>query len=246
MNRLRAFSLAVVAALPCTPALAGDGAGLDVIGFSRDGRYFAFAQEGTQDGSGFPYASIHVVDTDNNSEAQGSPVTHVDEDDANGDARVEATNKAKSLLDKLQIDASATPLAVNGMASPFEALTPMEVRPTLARETSELRFSHSAFLGETVLRLEQPLVSQEKCEGMQPGETVGAVLKLQRGVGHITTLLDDQTDPARLGCPSAYGLTAAFLDRNESRLVTILSYYPIGFEGPDRRFRAVGWKVDKP
>lgn len=244
MSRLLASLLAAVVMMP-NVGFAGDGAGLDVIGFSRDGRHFAFAQEGIQDGSGFPYANIHVIDTDTNREAEGSPFTQVVEDDSDAEARAEADAKAKPMLERLAI-AAAVPVAVNGMASPFEALTPMDVRPALARETAELRFWHSALLGEAVMRLEQPRVTQEKCEAMQPGETVGAVLKLQRGVGDVTVLLDDQSDPARLMCPSAYGLAAVYLDRGANRLVAVLSYYPIGFEGPDRRYRAIGWKIDKP
>jgi predicted secreted protein len=39
-------------ALAATPALAGDRALIDYIGFSPDARYFAFEEFGIQDGSG--------------------------------------------------------------------------------------------------------------------------------------------------------------------------------------------------
>ena len=42
--------------------LAGDRALIDLIGYSEDGRIFAFEEFGIQDGSGFPYSNIYVVD----------------------------------------------------------------------------------------------------------------------------------------------------------------------------------------
>jgi predicted secreted protein len=44
-------------------AMAGDAAELDFLGFSEDGGYFAYAESGVQDGSGFPYCSIRAVDS---------------------------------------------------------------------------------------------------------------------------------------------------------------------------------------
>ncbi|MCS7067237.1 MAG: DUF2259 domain-containing protein [Meiothermus sp.] len=47
-------------------ARAGDAATLEFWGFSRDGKYLAFEQYGVQDGSGFPYAELYVVDVARN------------------------------------------------------------------------------------------------------------------------------------------------------------------------------------
>ena len=41
------------------PALAGDAALADFIGFSEDGQTFAFEEYGIQDGSGFAYSTIY-------------------------------------------------------------------------------------------------------------------------------------------------------------------------------------------
>ena len=59
--RLAAAS-AGLALLLAAPAVAGDRALADFIGFSEDGRYFAFEEYGVQDGSGFPYSTIYVID----------------------------------------------------------------------------------------------------------------------------------------------------------------------------------------
>ncbi|MGE6786024.1 DUF2259 domain-containing protein, partial [Ensifer adhaerens] len=44
----------LAAAATASPALAGDYAALQPIGFSADGNVFAFEEYGVQDGSGFP------------------------------------------------------------------------------------------------------------------------------------------------------------------------------------------------
>ena len=54
---LLAASLAFAA-----PASAGDRAQFNPIGFSEDGRYFAFEEFGIQDGSGFPYSNTFIID----------------------------------------------------------------------------------------------------------------------------------------------------------------------------------------
>ena len=68
--------LALSAGLSLAPltALAGESAQFNALGFSDDGRYFAFEQFGIQDGSGFPYSDIFLIDLDTDSFAGGTPV----------------------------------------------------------------------------------------------------------------------------------------------------------------------------
>ncbi|MFD1696703.1 DUF2259 domain-containing protein [Roseibium aestuarii] len=51
-----------VALLPPAPARAGDIARVEVLGFDRQGSRFAFEQYGIEDGSGFPWSEIFVID----------------------------------------------------------------------------------------------------------------------------------------------------------------------------------------
>ena len=44
-------------------AEAGDYADRTILGFSPDGSTFAFEEFGVQDGSGFAYANIYMIDT---------------------------------------------------------------------------------------------------------------------------------------------------------------------------------------
>src|SRR4051794_38905355 len=49
------------AALPL-PALSVDRALIELLGYSPDGRYFAFEEYGLHDGSGAPYSDITIID----------------------------------------------------------------------------------------------------------------------------------------------------------------------------------------
>ena len=53
--------------LLATPAFAGDRALVDIIGYSENANYFAFEEFGIQDGSGFAYSNIYVVDLETDS-----------------------------------------------------------------------------------------------------------------------------------------------------------------------------------
>ena len=63
-------------------ALAADAADRAIIGFSADGRYFAFEEFGIQDGSGFAYANIFVLDLEDDKWVEGSPVRVQKREDA--------------------------------------------------------------------------------------------------------------------------------------------------------------------
>ncbi|MER3444496.1 MAG: hypothetical protein C4333_10405, partial [Meiothermus sp.] len=59
--------LAVLALAAGAPrAVAGDAAGLEFLGFSRDASHLAFEQYGIRDGSGFPYSEVFLVDVARN------------------------------------------------------------------------------------------------------------------------------------------------------------------------------------
>ena len=82
------------------PARAGDVAQLEILGFSRDGKVFAFEEYGVEDGSGFPYANRYYVDTATDSFVQGSPVrVRLDDESAGLDAaRRQAREKGEAIV----------------------------------------------------------------------------------------------------------------------------------------------------
>ena len=52
--------------LAATVALAGDNSQIEPIGFSKDGKYFAFEQYGEQDGTGAAYSEIYFLNVAKN------------------------------------------------------------------------------------------------------------------------------------------------------------------------------------
>ena len=86
--------------LASAPAQAGDYADRAILGFSADGSHFAFEEFGVQDGSGFAYSNIYLIDTDKDSWVSGTPirVMREDEDVPLEAVRAEAGKAAAPLL----------------------------------------------------------------------------------------------------------------------------------------------------
>src|SRR5690554_5413879 len=116
-----AASLGLLAALLLpAAAIAGDRALAEFIGYSTDGRYFAFEKYGIQDGSGFPYSNIYFIDLPADAWLSGTPVrVRIDSEEARlADARAQARGQAAARLDDLGIDSPAHLIALNGDGEP--------------------------------------------------------------------------------------------------------------------------------
>lgn len=231
-----AASLLLLGALLATPAAAGDRALAEFIGYSEDGRYFAFEEFGVQDGSGFPYANIYFIDLPADSWVAGTPVrVRLEDEEARlADARQQAREQAEGRLDELGIDHPAHLIALNGDGEPGDALSldfgavgylpgDLQHERRLSLEVFDAPSPHdcTAFLGEEAKGYALLL------------ETDGAVRELHRDAGQL---------PQSRGCATAYRIYGVVARPDTGTLadaVAIVSVYPFGFEGPDRRFLAV-------
>jgi predicted secreted protein len=216
-----------------TPALAGDRAEFDPIGFSEDGRYFAFEEFGVQDGSGFPYSNIYVIDLNTDSWVKGTPVrVRLDAEHATiGEAREEAAEKAAPQLDSLDVDAPATILALNGDGEVGAPPDHLDFGPP--------GYGLSEVQAERQLALEVfDLPSAGDCAVIDDA-TKGFALTLDGK----EIVRDTGTVPKSRGCPMDYRLYAVVAPADWSMILTgyvaIVSNYPFGYEGPDRRFIAI-------
>ena len=220
------------------PAQAGDRAGFYALGFSADGRYFAFEEYGIQDGSGFPYSNIYAIDLPADKWVPGAPFSvRVDADDASlAMARQQAMDLAQPTLDTLSLAAPAELIAHIGDGEPddgqvlsfgtpgYGLAEPQNVR-TLSLDTFPLAAS-----GIT-------------CADYTDQPTEGFALQLD-GV----EIYRDKALPKSRGCALGYRIHAVVTPfqggLQEPATVAIVSVYPFGFEGPDRRFIAV--PIDTP
>ena len=109
--------LAAIAALALagSAALAGDYAELEALGFSPDGRTFAFEEYGIQDGSGFPYSNIYVIDTASDNWVAGTPIRVRNDNEATPlqQTRKTARAKAQPILQARQVGEPGNHVASN-------------------------------------------------------------------------------------------------------------------------------------
>lgn len=239
----RRVSLAVAAlALMAAPAVAGDRALIDLLGFSSDSRYLAFEEFGIQDGSGFPYANIYLIDLSTDKWAGGSPFRTLlqVEDGTVAAARIAARQQAATALYQLDI---TQPLLVAAMIADGEGGDGQSLvfgRPGYM--PGEVRSQHKLTLKMF------PADTPEPCEENFGEKAKGFSLTLSEGKDATLIHKDEGPLPASRGCVTTYRIYAVVLpvDAEVAMGAAIISVYPHGFEGPDRRFIAVPLTVPGP
>ena len=222
--------------LLATPALAGDRALIDIIGYSENASYFAFEEFGIQDGSGFAYANVYVVDLESDSWVLGTPVrVRADDETATlSQIRAEARAGAAETIAALDINVPAEIVAMAGDGAPDN-------------DGRALRFgapgyAPGAVIGDYELRLSSfPTTAASPCADWFSVDPMGYQLIVS--VDGIERLIHrDASLPRSRGCPLAYrihGVALPFNAGSAEAAVALVSVYPGGFEGPDRRFLAV-------
>lgn len=211
-------------------SLAADAAEREVIGFSKDGKWFAFEEYGIHDGSGFPYSNIYIIDTQYDKWAPGSPfrVRIDDEKVSLREARSKSRASASTALKKLDTFHPGTVLASNALGE-------------VTSDPLTMRFRRSYNLNDLwVMRAEQvSLPAPKDCFDTNPVRGI-ALEYGQAGTG-MREVYRDRAIPASRGCPSEYQLAdiLAFDEGNVSRIVVLLHVLTRGFEGMDARFLAI-------
>ena len=227
-----------LAVLLASPALAGDAAAIDPIGFSGDGRYFAYEEYGIQDGSGFPYDSVFLVDLIEDKWV-GTPIrVRLEDETATLDAaRQKALAEAEGMLDEAALVVPVQPLlfnadgevGANGTAVSFGMFGNGLDAP---RDPFSLKLE--TFASTTT----------EPCSSYGMEDPVqGFALTLIDNAGNAAEIHRDSAVPASRGCVSDYRIHAVLspfpLGISASPLVAVISVYSLGFEGPNRRFVTV-------
>ncbi len=231
------LGLAVSIGLALAPVTAegADRAQFNALGYSDDGRYFAFEQFGIQDGSGFPFSDIFLIDLDTDRFVGGTPVrARIDDDGAAlSAARQEAFAQAGEALNGHGISRPAIPIALRGdgeLGDDGLSLAYGIPRWGLA-ETGE----------EHALRLEIfKAPSSMDCELFEGGP-MGYALFGETG-GETREIHRDTRVPASRNCVITYKFYGVFLPfeaYDNASAVAVLSVWSHGFEGPDRRFIAL-------
>lgn len=224
-------------ALGLTAGVAGgaERADLNLVGYSADGRYFAFEEFGIQDGSGFAYSSIFVVDLGEDAWAAGPFRRQAeDEDTPLGTVRGGAVADAAAALAALAIEVPAVTIALNG-----DGETGTD---GLSLDFGVPGYSQPGHVfGAYRLSLEIfKAPSPEDCLTYLGDDPMGFALVLTAD-GVAAEIYRDEAIPASRGCPTTYriyGVAVPFGAHDLAHAVALISVYGFGFEGVDRRFVA--------
>ncbi|MEZ5668817.1 MAG: DUF2259 domain-containing protein [Alphaproteobacteria bacterium] len=241
-------------------AQAGDRAEAAVIGFSADGRYAAYEQYGVQDGSGYPYAQIHILDVAAGGPVQGAPfgVMLTEEDLPEPQLYDEGLATARADVRALAADA----LAAHGIDGSRQGIAVLNrLTGDLNAPEREARFSIDAAMGLTVrddllLRLNAWPAASAVCEsyGVDAIQQLAVELIQRGGYARETLLQDDGTVEGRT-CPGSYRIAqiVAFAPEQGGPASMAESYVLLvliaveelpGFEGPDTRYFGLAALVD--
>jgi predicted secreted protein len=195
-------------------ARAGDVATFVSLGWSPDDAYYAFAQYGEQDGSGFPYAEIFVVSVAENSFVPGGVIKNLWKE-------VDAKTDSIHVLLQSRIDADSLFKAYDIRASRQAQM----VVPPVEGERERVSWSDgtmSIFMQQTAK---------------------GNPAMLESEAAFQLVLKHGEKDSTILGNPDRfrqyvmrYDIDRVLLADNQQSLVAVIKMTKIGFEGPDVRY----------
>lgn len=233
----RPYLIAAAALLVlATAGHAAERAEISLIGFSADNRYFAFEEFGIQDGSGFAYSSIFIVDLVADSWPAGPFRMRADTEETTLTAiRSDAWEAAAPALGNYAITEPPVMIALNGDGE-------------FANDGLTLDFGIPGYsepghvFGNYSLSLEIfKSTSPQDCIAYLGDNPMGFALLIDSD-GDVRDVHRDASIPNSRGCPTTYriyGVAAPFWASDLGAAVALVSVYAFGFEGVDRRFIAL-------
>jgi len=220
------------------------------LGFSPDGRHFAFMEYGVQDGSGFPFANIFVIDLDRDAWA-GPPVRVLLEKEARNarEAMRAALRRAAPTLER----AGISPLLTGREL--FHAPPTEGTGPAITATFSGWPWQRSDPRWRHVLRLSTFPLPGGDCDPHATEGARGFALDARAGTtaGFVRLYTDRRVPPSR-HCPTVYAIDRVIRympPRDASRDTTVrdvavIRYGYPAFEGLDERYLAVPLALPEP
>jgi predicted secreted protein len=254
---LRQAAIVLLSFAAPEPAFAGNGSALNVIGFSPDGRYFAFEQYG-EAGPAMVYASITAMEVTSDKIVKGTPAIasfNLDASDRSLDARrkllaqarVKASQEAASLLRIIQISEAGLPIGAIAKSRARQTLDAEAVKSVREEAIRTLSLPEQGFGPNSELVLKEFDIAMPRCSNPRgEGHPNGFALTLERKGRPTIHLSRDQTIPAWRGCPNRYGLSEVHvlpLPDGTISLATLIQFFNVTAEGTDRRFLAVTGRI---
>jgi predicted secreted protein len=234
---LCAAALAIVmSAVGVVSARAGNFAERAFLGFSLDGRYFAFEQFGIQDGSGFPFSEIFVIDLVEDEWVAGTPVrVRIDDETASmAEARRQSHDQVRPVLQQRDIRHPGRLIASAPVTELYQ--DPYELsfrRYWFDTTTTDVR---------TALLQTLDMPTPTSCQGLGVAIKGFSLTVRNDTSGTVSLVHQDNSVPSSRSCPLDYGISdivayPAF--DNAQVMVALINVLSYGFEGSDRRFIAI-------
>lgn len=226
------FALALLA-LGSGTAAAATADDIRIIGFSKDGRHFAYETFGTADGSGAPYATIVIIDLVEDKWAGGSPFTSSfgeEEHPTALPAQMQVRQKAAPALAKLDLRYPYRLVAFAPVGQ--DVVDPLELKFKLHHNISDLW---------TVKIEELDLAATGRCKDY-PEQMKGVAISIAGGIQkELQEVYRDKRLPASRGCVVGYRIAGVVeAPVNDTGLSVVLIHtLTRGFEGLDASFMAV-------
>jgi predicted secreted protein len=222
---------------------AGDAAQLDFIGFSEDGNYLAFEQYGFQDGSGFAYSEIILINVPENSFAYSAVNSYAENEDMTlSSTRDYAMMEARSKLAALLIvDGNTGEHVIHHPTSDIDA-EPKYVR---FYERSGGVPGLSGFREYALTLNEIEVILNDEVYGHGPPKMLELVVSTP-GTNDIIVLQRDTNLPKRRSNVLSYRIQDVYMYHyaGNAYIAVFINYEMPGFEGPDMRFMVVTGKLD--
>lgn len=237
MKLFAALALLAAAMLASAGARAGDAAELNVLGFTADGRIFAFEEYGIQDGSGFPYASRYYIDVAADRFVPGTPVrVRLDDETASlEDARTQARAHGQAIASDAELQNN------RGFTAGFNAITELSADPH--RITVNPRPVFPPIDDQLVFVIDElHLTPPANCADFGGGVGYRLTKVTVRQGEPATTLHEDRSIPSSRNCPLSYRIGAVqtfFPESGPPVYAVLVAVRSFGFEGPDHRWIAV-------
>jgi len=230
-------------------AHAGDSAARKVLGFSPDGKNFAFEQYASVYESPEAIVEIQVIDTLTDSFVKGSPfsVRTKEDDERELDAiRAELMKKAQPMLSRLKVGAAGKHFP----GKPSIDLDEIGIYQTAEQPLAKTQELTLAGGRKAKLAIQETALGKASCYGAGGRGTFGDVivqgltLTLTLDDGSSTILQADKRLPKSRRCVTAYGIAEAWLheaaDGTQTLAALLETVDAHDFHaGPNRRFMAV-------
>ncbi len=245
LKSISLFSLFLLS-LPSS-AFAADAALMRIIGFSPDGKYFAFEQYGIQDGSGFPYVDIFFINSHANSWVKNAPpIRLIIKDDATSLSKARARAIAKATPKIKQLGTM-----LHGFTLVSKPITQLDGD----KYSSQFGIHPSApRLNQYELKLTTQTTNAPTCQQYidQPIKIFSLSLTaLKSHPPSKDKLIKTYTDtnlPKSRGCALDYTIDQVHYfeaDNGDKIFMTFINIMKLGFEGQDRRYMVIPFVIKK-